>query len=183
MCGIHAVVGSECQEIDRANESRLLLAFYQRSHAIWSPVRVFAMWLQTRCFHAVLEASFVKSNRSSHFRADIYRSTTRFDVWPAPLSLARWGPAGPKLDCCCIVLADQTSKCSTMSFPPFCCAQVFEEDLVEHPDNGFALHGLIQSLNAQSPLSRGTADLRLKLQTALEHADVPLTSACPAFAS
>ncbi|KAK9867780.1 hypothetical protein WJX84_008714 [Apatococcus fuscideae] len=61
--------------------------------------------------------------------------------------------------------------------------QVFEEDLVEHPDNGFALHGLIQSLNAQSPLSHGTADLRLKLQTALEHADVPLTSACPAFAS
>ena len=61
--------------------------------------------------------------------------------------------------------------------------QVYEEDLTEHPDNGFALHGLIQSLRDQSASANDLQQARTRLETAWQHADAPLPSACPAFAA
>jgi hypothetical protein len=58
--------------------------------------------------------------------------------------------------------------------------QMYVEDMLAHPDNGYALRGLAQALIA---LNR-TADaghIERAHQGAWQHADGPLESSCPAF--
>jgi len=58
-----------------------------------------------------------------------------------------------------------------------CAAQVYDEDLARHPDNGYALLGRAQALAA---LGRGgeAAD-----EAAWAHADAPLADSCPMFSA
>lgn len=65
---------------------------------------------------------------------------------------------------------------------PGAAEEVYREDLARHPDNGWALLGLHQSLAAQ----RNHAEAQLVLarfQRAWRHADTLLASSCPAFHS
>ncbi|HWU52836.1 MAG TPA: tetratricopeptide repeat protein, partial [Tahibacter sp.] len=50
---------------------------------------------------------------------------------------------------------------------------VYRQELQRNPDNGWSLHGLAQSLDAQK---RDSTDVRAQLARAWQHADVKLTS-------
>jgi predicted Zn-dependent protease len=52
----------------------------------------------------------------------------------------------------------------------------FREDLEKHPENGWALHGLAQSLAKQNRLTEANA-ARARFEKAWQHADVELTAA------
>lgn len=54
--------------------------------------------------------------------------------------------------------------------------KAFREDLVKHPENGWALYGLAQSLAKQSRLTEA-ASARSRFEKAWQHADVELTAA------
>ncbi len=60
------------------------------------------------------------------------------------------------------------------------CAQVFVEDMLEHPNNGYALLGVAQSLRS---LGRDADAEQIQgvFEKAWEHADGPLETPCPAF--
>ncbi|MGC1887290.1 MAG: hypothetical protein WA709_14540 [Stellaceae bacterium] len=47
----------------------------------------------------------------------------------------------------------------------------------QHPDNVWALHGLVECLERRGE-TRELPALRLKLSTALQKADIPITSSC-----
>ena len=47
----------------------------------------------------------------------------------------------------------------------------------QHPDNVWALHGLVECMERRGE-TRELPALRLKLQTALQKADVPIKSSC-----
>ncbi len=55
--------------------------------------------------------------------------------------------------------------------------QVFREDLVKHPHNGWSLHGLSRSLARQGKMDAAKA-VDVKFRAAWKHADVQLTSSC-----
>lgn len=59
--------------------------------------------------------------------------------------------------------------------------QVFEEDLAEHPENGFALQGLYRSQEVQNASQAAIQDTKARLKVAWQHADMPLLAACPAL--
>jgi tetratricopeptide (TPR) repeat protein len=54
--------------------------------------------------------------------------------------------------------------------------KVFRQDLVKHPENGWALYGLAQSLAKQSRLTEAAA-ARSRFEKAWQHADVELSAA------
>ena len=59
--------------------------------------------------------------------------------------------------------------------------QVFEEDLAEHPENGFALQGLFRSQEVQTASQATIQETKARLKVAWQHADTPLLAACPAL--
>ena len=59
--------------------------------------------------------------------------------------------------------------------------QVFEEDLAEHPENGFALQGLYRSQEVQNASQAAIQETKARLKVAWQHADAPLLAACPAL--
>ncbi len=61
-------------------------------------------------------------------------------------------------------------------------AQVYDEDLARHPDNGYALLGRAQALAA---LGRGgeAAAAAAAHAAAWRHADAPLADSCPMFSA
>jgi tetratricopeptide (TPR) repeat protein len=54
---------------------------------------------------------------------------------------------------------------------------VYREDLVQHPENGWALYGLARSLQKQGKHAE-TALVRSRFETAWQHADFKLSSSC-----
>lgn len=59
--------------------------------------------------------------------------------------------------------------------------QVFEENLAEHPENGFGLFGLGQSLYAQGRAKEANTIMKFKFKEAWKFSDFELHSSSPAF--
>ncbi|MBD2310284.1 hypothetical protein H6G20_01125 [Desertifilum sp. FACHB-1129] len=58
---------------------------------------------------------------------------------------------------------------------PNAAEKVYQADLAQHPENGWSLFGLMQSLQAQGKLAEAKA-VQKRLQTAWQYADVTLTA-------
>ncbi|MDI9636089.1 hypothetical protein QM565_09865 [Geitlerinema splendidum] len=58
---------------------------------------------------------------------------------------------------------------------PNAAEKVYQADLAQHPENGWSLFGLMQSLQAQGKLAEAKA-VQKRLETAWQYADVTLTA-------
>ena len=61
--------------------------------------------------------------------------------------------------------------------------RVYEENLAEHPDNGFGLFGLSQSLYAQGRTQEADNTMNSNFQKAWKFSEFQLHSSSPAFSS
>ena len=59
--------------------------------------------------------------------------------------------------------------------------QVYKESLAEHPENGFGLFGLSQSLYAQGKTKEADQTMNSKFKQAWKFSDFELHSSSPAF--
>ena len=60
-------------------------------------------------------------------------------------------------------------------------AQVYEEDLAEHPANGWSLKGLIMAKQQQDAADPSLDKLQAVFDATWAHADEPLDTSCPCF--
>ena len=60
-------------------------------------------------------------------------------------------------------------------------AQVYGEDLAEHPSNGWSLKGLITAKQQQDAADPSLDKLQAVFDSTWAHADEPLDTSCPCF--
>ena len=79
---------------------------------------------------------------------------------------------------CCPCIWNEGTKSEGGTLPVI--VQVYREDLVQYPDNGWSLHGLSAALHAQG-VHAGVDAIRHKLEAAWAHAQDNVDSSCLAF--